>query len=319
MSFLNEYVLIPVKTLNLSEPSPFDIYVKVNSKFVKVLNKDEVPDVQRINKYLSKQDDILYIESSTIEYFLDLKFGDLFDIASGEDKSKDPIAAFVRCLELCYMDIRLVRMHPDKFMRFTMLSDLAYDYFKDQFIRAKILQNLYQTAHPLARRAILGGAMGISLFFLHTGCSLRSFRSLFLGATLRDLGVTLYEGQDPHSITAEDRAALGIEDFEFHPSRTVEKLKELNLLDDALETLIMQHHELPLGNGFPLGLKRVETYKPAQCLNVADWVISFFERALANETKLNESEIIIEINKEFPEEQRVYLPHLNRVLAATLK
>lgn len=311
------YVLIPVSALELEQPSLFDLYVKVGSKYVKVLKKDEMPDLARIQRYLDKKDDALYIESSNIEYFMDEKFSGMFECASSSPSVDSRIRAFLRCAELCYLDLKIVRLHPDKFMRFSMLAELGHEFFSNRFIQRQFLRTSFSSINsPLSRRAVLGGSLALSMLLSKGECTPRIFKSLFIGAVLRDLSVGLVDDKDPHLL----RASLSDEDrtsFEEHPRRSIELLRSHNLLDDLIENIIIQHHEEPRGTGFPLGLKRVETYKPAQYLQISDWFISLMEEAFNSKGEIDAKSLIINLNKAIPDEQRQNLPLLNHILVSS--
>ena len=190
MSSTNQivHVLIPKSSLREDKVMDFDVFVKVSEKFVKVLNQGEKPDMKRIENYLSKKSDVLYIESGVIEKFMDKKFSSIFEEVTSGESMEDRIRSFVRCLELCYLDIKLVRPHPDKFMRLSMLTEASYEFFTDPYRQRFVLKAVVDSIESaISRRALFGASLSLSILCAQSTCPAKTFQSLFVGGILRDI------------------------------------------------------------------------------------------------------------------------------------
>lgn len=309
------YVLISRSTLSFNEPIVFDLFVKVSEKYVRVLKEGETPSAERIDNYLSKKDDVLYIESVMIERFMDAKFSKMFEVITEGPSLDAKLEAFIRCTELCFLDLKLVRINADKLMRMTMMADAAYDLFKNRHLQEIILKKMVNSIKfQSSRRALLGAAMTLTMTLAQGDCGKPAFISLFMGALLRDLSVNLIDDEDPHNLAGGALSREGMMDFFAHPGRVLELLKDYKIIDDIMENIIMQHHEHPMGQGFPKGLKRVETYKPAQYLFLADWMITLMESCRDPEDHLNKDLVASQLPQVLPEEFRQSLPVINKVM-----
>lgn len=301
------HVLIPKSALFFDKPLFFDLFIKLNDRFVKVINEGEFASTERIDKYLSKNEDVLYIQSTSIERFMDEIFAGLFEKISAGHTIEERIRAFIRCAELCYLDIKLVRPHADKFMRFEALAQAGYELFKNvDFRKILLCEMVHNLESKVSRQALLGATLGIALYQEQSDCPALAFKSLFIGAVLRDLSLEEQESPTDQSYTS-------------HPERTVHLLHQFNIVDDTMETIIRQHHEAPLGNGFPLGLKRVETYQPAQCLYLGDWLVSQMEEHLDFPACQQGANFVAHIQETLPEENQRKLPVILRVLNAAFR
>lgn len=315
------HVLIPRSALYFDRPIVFDLFVKLNGKYIKVLNEGEIADPERIDKYLQKKADVLYIQSTAIEKFMDQIFASVFEKATqkshNEVELRESMRSFVRCAELCYLDLKLVRPHADKFMRLHMVAEAAFDFFKNQDYRRILLQEMLASIeNSISRRAILATALGIAFFLEQGECSLLAFKSLFVGGVLRDYSVSLTGDTDPHLKFAKgELSEEELTAFFTHPQRSIDLLHPFNVLDDTMETLIRQHHEKPLGDGFPLGLKRVEIYQPAQFLYLADWMITEMENQNQFLSLKGIPLLIAHVQAITPEENQRRVPLLVRVLS----
>ncbi len=312
------YVLIPRSTLSFEKPIIFDLYVKLNGRMVKVLKEGEIPDAARIDNYLSKKDDVLYIESETIERFMDDRFAAMFAEMTGHGSIEKKLKAFIRGLELCYLDLKLVRPHADKFMRLFMVIDSSYEFFRHQDVQGillKFMMNMVES--PVSRRALIAASMSSALFFNSNDCPPRIFRSIFGGGVLRDLSLSLVDGEDPHYMNLTDKPELQ-EQFYTHPARTVELLRSYRIADDTMEAMILQHHEEPTGLGFQVGLKRAEIFKPAHNLNLSDWLMGLVAESTNAKGVLDRELVIEKLHSQLPEENRRHLAILNKVMCTTL-
>lgn len=94
--------------------------------------------------------------------------------------------------------------------------------------------------------------------------------SLALAALLHDIGIS----ELPPSIQGKDVQDMTSAEFEVyrtHPERSIKLLQKKRVtLDDVVFKIILQHHERPNGNGFPMGLAGKEILPEAQVLAIAD-------------------------------------------------
>ncbi len=316
------YVLIAKSTIDLTKPSFFDIYVPVGDKFVKVINALEPIDEERINRYLDKSEDILFIESNHIERFLDEKFTSIFDRLSSKDESislRVRNREIIRTLELCLLDIRLVRFHPDKFMRLSMVITHVYGALKKKNERGKLLQVTNEAAsNVFTRRSILGAIMAMSFCFEQGDLTQAMFSDLMMASLVRDLCCEFDNDNDPHDKLSEFRSFPDDikQSYLKHPQAIFSRLTELRMGRDAVEYTIMQHHEHPNGNGFPKGLKRAETYLPAQYVWLADWMITHMKKLDPYFSNAKEVEQIM--TDDLPHEQKKSLPYVIRIFRQML-
>lgn len=316
----SQHVLIPRAALHFDKPMSFEIFVKLNNKFLKVVNKGEIPEQERIDRYLVKKNDVLYIENSAIEAFMDERFGQLFENIMSETNVERKINMYVRAVELCFWDIRLVRLHPDKVMRLEMLGEPAYQFIKAPEMRRMLIKNLFVSLDsPLSRRALLGAHLALSMFMSQGECSQRAFKTLLFAALVRDISLKLIEDKDLHDMEIDASSQL-FADFRSHPERTIQMIRDAKLSDDALESLILQHHESPNGTGFPSGLKRMETYLPAQFVFISDWAVSTYEKSKKGLSKSEWSgtEYVERLIDNAPDEFKPRLPIILRIIAPAL-
>ncbi len=320
------HVLIPKAGLNFEAPSSFDIYVPMGERFLKVIAAGQMIDRVRVERYLEKKADVLQIESIAIERFLDEKFFSLFESTSRHLDAEIKFQELVRCFELCLLDLRLVRFHADKFMRLNMVIESLFEVFKKRDLRAVLLKVSHENIeNTFTRRSILGAFLAIAMVFEQGDTTKIMFSSLMLGALMRDFECATFDDMDPHiqvytqtqaqgdALTAEPLTTDAIAQFKLHPQDIIKRLHDFKMADDLVDNIILQHHEHPSGTGFPRGLKRFETYMPAQFVWLADWLINVLYEA--KQKNLGPSEVAALIKDQIPSEQKKSLPFVIRVLS----
>lgn len=311
-----DYILVPRAAIPLGQPLSFELFVKIGERYIKVANRDEPIDPDRINRYLEHEKDVLYIDRGSLERFMDEKFGMMFDLITAPDS---PVAQrfdwFSRCLELGYVDLKIVRPHPDKFMRIEMLVDWSFNLFRKREVRKLLIRQIFKSAqHPLSKRAIFGTCFNLSLILDQSDCTPASFRSFFLGSLYRDFALVPHDERDPHTIPLTEMTAQQQNEFFEHPIKSMEILRSFNIEDDIIRAMIEQHHEQPRGNGYPRGLKRAETFQPAQYLGLADFIVSEHQRFKGQLSSKNLEEFIEHFKQAMPEENQKNLPLLIRAI-----
>lgn len=311
-----DHILVPRAAIPVDKPLSFELFVKVADRYIKVANQNEHLDVERLNRYLEHEKDVLYIDRAALERFMDERFGIMFEmIVSPALAIEKRFEWFTRCIELGFVDIKIVKLHPDKFMRLDMLIQAGFDFFKNRDLRKVLVRHIFKNVeHPLSRRAIFGSCLTLSLLLNQSDCTPATFRSLFIGCLFRDIAQGVHEGQDPHMFD-EFTEARDMMEFHSHPVKSIEILRTFNVVDDIIQALIEQHHEQPRGNGFPRGLKRVETFQPAQFLGLADFTVTQLERYKLTHPVVSKDAFLELLKEIMPEENQKNLPILLRAVS----
>ena len=298
-----DHILVPRAAIPQNRVLSFELFVKVADRYIKVANKDEAIDPERINRYLQHERDVLYIDRGSLERFMDERFGIMFEMI---EKTPGPFENrfdwFIRCLELGFIDLKVVRPSSDKFMRIQLLVDWCYEVFRKRELRRPLLRKVYWSVEQIiTRRALFGAMLTLTLVMEQNDCTIATFRSLFTAALFRDISLMYVDSQnDPHQEEVTDA-------FKSHPDEAIELLSKYITVDDIMRAVIGQHHELPRGNGFPRGIKRAETFQPAQYLNLADFVVTEL-------AKYDGDDPLKHVQRIMPEENQKNLPLLLRVL-----
>lgn len=309
------HILVPRSAIPADRVLTFELFVRVSGKFIKVANRDEKIDEERINRYLSHDRDVLYIDRGSLERFMDEKFGELYEaITSSNLRFEDRLDRFIRCLELGYIDLRIVRPHADKFMRIEMLIEWLYDSFKKRELRKILLHQVFwKISQPISRRAILCSVLATNLTLEQSECTVATFKSLLSGGIYRDLAVPYPENSvDLHLKTDMSPDELSI--FRDHPNASVEILRNFITVDDVTRAIIEQHHEEPLGAGYPRGLKRSQTFQPAQYLNLAEFTLGELDNLNLTPDPNSEAKAAKHLQAALPPEQQKNRPLLIRAL-----
>lgn len=309
------HILVPRSAIPADRVLTFELFVKVGEKFIKVANRDEKIDEERISRYLNHERDVLYIDRGSLERFMDEKFGGLFEmITTPAFPIEERFDRFIRCLELGYIDLRIVRPHADKFMRIEMLMEWLYESFKKRELRKLLLHQVFwNVSQPISRRAILCSTLAANLTLEQSECTVATFKSLFAGGLYRDLAVPYPDNSiDLHFKT--DMSEEELRAFREHPNESAEMLRNFMTVDDVTRAIIEQHHEEPAGTGYPRGLKRAQTFQPAQYMNLADFTLTELDKLSLTPDANSEAMAAKHLQSALPQEQQKNLPLLIRVL-----
>ena len=96
------YKSVPINVFRYFKSVPFDFYIKLKKngqyQFIKILNKDELYDLEMIDKYVEKELTHFYIDNNEYQKFTSVvndKFRALLSSDKLNDKSKDEISKYV--------------------------------------------------------------------------------------------------------------------------------------------------------------------------------------------------------------------------------
>ena len=106
-----------------------------------------------------------------------------------------------------------------------------------------------------------------------------TFLKLTLAAFLHDLPLEDNYLASMHGITeakGHKFPAEAIQAFRFHPIKAAEYAQQFAGIPTDVETILLQHHELPDGTGFPRGLHHHQVSQVSAIFIIAHDLLNFF-------------------------------------------
>lgn len=258
-----EYCRIKTPLLLRVAPLKGDVYIRLSSvKYVKLFNQGDSFDAQDVEKYLGKKKiEYLYLKNAEAGEFVSKLQMDL------ENLLKSPNATPEQAEQVAFQVHDAVRelastlgFTPEVQQIAKQGVDIAVKAIGSSPRLAKVFQILqkdeknYLSAHSMA--------------LAHVSCTLSlalewpsstTFQKLTFAAFFHDITLSnqelarvssLFELNEKSSKFTEDE----IESYKNHPLAVAELIRRFNEVPTDVDTIVIQHHEVPDGTGFPRGI-----------------------------------------------------------------
>lgn len=279
------YFRVGIPLLTRTNPLVADVYVKLSDlKYVKLFHKGAPFGEEEVAKYRSRRLDYFYVKRGEADA-LTCKLNDALEELlrlmplPPEISTKvslatiDTVHSLVNQVGFTPEVQRLVKNNVDLVMKEmyaspslgSILQNMALG--KEQYISAH--------SHMLAE---VSCALAIAMRW----DSETSFKKLTMAALLHDMSLSnqkLAQVKNLKELTARfgEFSSIELDDYRTHPRRAATLVTGFKEVPADVDKIILQHHELPMGTGFPDAINHVHIHPLASLMNVAhdlvDWVI----------------------------------------------
>lgn len=250
-----EHVSIRVSTLRGDQKINFDVYVKINEKYVLYLRRGDSFEGLRLKRLKEKKLKKMFIQEtdeSNYRNYLKTNIEAAYDSNSNKDITTR--AEIIQGEQ--QSNVEEVFERPEDKVAYSETKDAAGKYveflMKNSAAAAAIL-NMENSDKNLAHHGVSVATYSLSLAQKLKMTDPKIMQILTLGALLHDIGhheTTLNIAQPLKSFSEQDLAI-----YKQHPTKGAERVKDKNHFDQQVITIINEHEEHLDGTGFPKGAK----------------------------------------------------------------
>jgi HD-GYP domain-containing protein (c-di-GMP phosphodiesterase class II)/CheY-like chemotaxis protein len=258
----NAYCRIKTKLLIDVSPLGADIYARLSeSKYIKVFREKDVFDSNDLNRYAQeKKIEYMYLRVSDCGDFVRKYIAFIEEMV----RKNKPISID----EITFMHISIhesVQEMTEKlgFSReIQALTKSQIQLTVKTMGRKPILKNILRkleerTGQYITDHSFLTGYLACGIASQMEWNSEATYYKLMLASFLHDITIT--DNALASCETIAEATLLGVSDealsqYKKHPLRVADMIKQMNDIPADVDSIVMQHHELPGGGGFPRGV-----------------------------------------------------------------
>jgi len=297
----SDFTMLDARRLTRYNTIPVDIFLKINdSKFVKVLNKDELYNSEIISKYLSRGVTFFYLNTIDFKTFTDFHITELkrlmflTNLAAGEKVDLQlEISAFVRnYVRMFGLDQKIVET-------VNQIAESTILLVKSNPVLSALLKKMLNSGPDyISEHSLLIAYVACEISKRLDWVSDTTYQKLGSAALLHD--ITLDSELAKVNSIAEISSAQSsseIKEIKTHPYKIAEMVKELKNIAPDVDSIIFSHHERPDGSGFPRALTSM-MISPLACIFIL--AEEFVNRTIQSEkAEINKAEEIIYFSSKF--------------------
>ncbi|PIK13662.1 HD domain-containing phosphohydrolase [Halobacteriovorax sp. JY17] len=248
-----------------------DIYLYINSKYLKYKNLGEIIGAKKYDEFLSKDVKEVFIQISDIPKFIQWM----------KSSKEDSINSLVESVGEEHRELVEAREE---------ITETIYEVFSDREINSAVVEHLQhisqnfinkakqtkESTHVLAKlvkhnRSLADHSVNVANISIYLAMALGHnhqmiLENIYLGALLHDYG----KAKIPANILENPESNLYQQAIEFHPIKGAKAARSLSSVKDPVALIVEQHHEQFNGKGFPKAIAGKDIYELSQIVALAN-------------------------------------------------
>jgi len=248
-----------------------NIYLRLSEeKYIKVINPQELYDVSQMEKYEHRGCKYLYVESKDYpefsEFFVKSTIA-RFELGKALSDG-ERVSLEVDSLKAVTETIHNLGISESVIELTNNISSSVIENFDKESQLAKLLKSMMENKEFRYQHALLISYIGCAILKkmkLQTESTLQKFT---IASLLHDIDFEDEELARVHDILGTEHEGIEyntIERIKAHPQLAAELVKEMKNLPPDVDTIILSHHELPDGSGYPRGMGALKL-SPLSCI-----------------------------------------------------
>ena len=268
LEFSSTTKFIPIeidKTLKLNK-SPCSIFLKLSEKkYIRVINENDIEYLNVVNKYIQKKVKYMYIKEDDYPSFAQSLGHSLSSALTLKEKiSNKSTLSIVGDSYVSVQDqLKFFGFKPKLISQIESTIDKVTDLYSKDLKCKKLLQSLKSSKHKYLNNHLVMVAYVSNIILKYSDWSSKQAEEkLTLAAMFHDIALKNPKFEDyekdsyipsPNQMVKLGKSPELDKYFLSHPQRSVDILAKIPTIPD-ITSLIMEHHELPDGSGFPHGM-----------------------------------------------------------------
>ncbi len=291
------YVEVSALIFKSGAPSCFDIFLKVSQKFIKVINKDQIFDIEQIKRHISKGIKKYYIlrdEQNEFVRQFDKEMQRIYDDPEiGLCEKKNNFLDYAQDVQ-CFFNEHQVDLDAIEQVRdFVQTSEKLV---KDIEADSTVLKEFFSDLAMMERATSICLMAGLFLQQIHAKQD--TFTDIALVCYLHDIGL-----KDEDDVIKNGNQNLMNEEqkqiFWAHPKKGARMLIELGIKPTLAEA-VSHHHMRFDGSGFPVRDPNIALNPIAEVIGMAEEFLATISECEKSETVQNPVEQFMnKMNKRF--------------------
>lgn len=313
-----DFIHVNVQQVQDFKAIPCSVYLKLGpSKFVCVIKTGEVYAREILNKYISKEINRYYIHKDDLRAFIEYNTQIVLNEIKSKRKTEEMMSAVhVSALDHVVLSLRKFGINDYNVELMTKSFKDVCQLTKNNATLFKRIESLLNQGSFLAIHSVGSSFLAIGLSQFLDWNSEMTRKKLVLASLFHDISL---ESEKLVYLNSESQnlekylTPVEMRDHKEHPEKSLLILSRMMELPANVNEIILEHHELPDGSGFPKKLD-FKTISPlAACFIVAEELFHALSEVDFDYTK--KEELLLKLSKKFNKGQFVdLLEAVNKLL-----
>lgn len=283
-----DFVPIPLSKLYPDEALCTDIYLLINSKYIKYKNAEDFISVEKYDLFLSKNVISVYIafeDSITFMNWLkETKEKSIQEVVDnvGEEFREEAVAR-EEIVERVFETFAAEELNKESVSILKSQAEELIESISKKKIPLTILARLTKKSPSIAEHSVNVANISVYIALAMGHAHRYVLENIYMGALFHDYGKAKIPSkvlEDPSNITYTKA-------IEQHPIKGALLISKIDGLQDQVTTIIAEHHEQHNGKGFPNAKKGEDIYELSKIVALAN----VFDNICANNMQKGDKEM----------------------------
>ncbi len=254
----------------------YDVYVRLSKeKYIKISHDGEGLTPERLESYKKKGIAFLYLRKTDFKKYMgmNITMAPLVKTSKTIDKEKK-ISILEHTAEVILADVYLHGVNPESFEHARTVVESMTELITDDSDTLNLLTLLNTHTDFLYAHCLGVGIYAVMIAKAMHWFTPANIYKVSMGGLFHDVG----KKDIPRETLAKPKVEFTPEElkqYENHPIRGVEILRQIPNIPNDILHIVGQHHENCLGQGFPIGLSKNRIHPMARLVAIANEFCNF--------------------------------------------
>ena len=248
-----------------------DLYLKISEdKYIQIANQGELISPERVKGYADRAIQFLYVSMDsyrqTVERNLQMAGMTLKNTSLGLDLRAKVLN---QTAKVVLSEIEDIGLNASTYEHAKALTEATLSIIQTRPDLTQLLESLNDTSEATYTHSIAVSAMCVMIGQRLKWEMPATLEKLALGGLLHDVG----EREIPREIIQKPRGKMTVEEvalYQTHPFRGMQILQSLGMVPDDVLSIVFEHHENALGQGYPRRLRDLRMHPMAKVASLAN-------------------------------------------------
>jgi putative nucleotidyltransferase with HDIG domain len=269
---LQDVLPIPITDFITTLALPTDVFVRLSEdKFILICKAGVKTSLEQLSSYQSK--DVQYVWVRKVDYFkLSHQSITLAGLAirNGDLQTQQKTRVLSAAAKTVFHQFEHVGISTAVYNDAKLITEATVNLVESHVLLADLFESLNDCADNLLQHS-----MAVSLLSAMVGTAMgwekrQTIEKLALGGLLHDIGLKTL----PPELLTKSLAQMTPEEthlYETHPYRGMQLLLSLGIVPDDVVSIIYEHQENALGQGYPQRIRDIKMHPLARVVSAVDY------------------------------------------------
>ncbi|MCB0419687.1 MAG: HD domain-containing protein [Bdellovibrionales bacterium] len=290
----SKMIPVPIRELIDGVKTPVDLYIRLNdTKFIQIAKAGSCTEKKRLSNYKDKEISYLWIKGGEFHLMTQMNVAIAGIIVKKENlNTRQKVHVVSAAANSVFKELNHLGITVGSYGAARQVTEVTVSLVESHNDLAQLFHSLNECSQPLMRHSMAVSILSV-LIGINMGWEQKStLEKLSLGGLLHDIGKKAL----PPDLLEKSLASMTYDEiqlYESHPYKGMMMLQGLGVVPDDVVSIVLQHHENALGQGFPQKLRNLKTHPLAKVVALANEFVNLTVKSHKHPHPVNPREALL--------------------------